>query len=462
MNQRSKKTQDARPPRATAKQAGSRATATPGTSTSPIRPIFVVLLLALILRLTVVLWLSDTVPYSDYSYYETAATRIAENWGFFFDKDMVFQYGKYGWWPPLYPFSIAAVYSMFGANHRIIVFLQVLLGTLVCWLVYRIGCRAHNERTGLLAAGFTAVNPTYLFATNLTGSENLYVVWLALGLLLAMRPWQSVRQHALAGFVFALGALTRAIGLLVPVLVALWMRHRAPTRRAWLVGTAWLLGICGITILPWTLRNQVVVGSPAIVCFGGGVNFYFAHNETSIGYREIDDTPLAGIPDQVNLDRQGYRLGWQYLARKPFSVVTDVAPKTAALFGSAGWAPHANSAILMPEGWRTDPRVQQQAQELRARQRAKNRLLDGIFTHLGTLHFWIILVGGLVSSTLLWKQLPDAMRLLVMLSVYWIASHVVLFWAKARFRYPMEIFLMLLTAFAIDFWLQRRQRKGRS
>jgi 4-amino-4-deoxy-L-arabinose transferase-like glycosyltransferase len=426
------------------------------------RPIVFILLVATILRLAAVLWLSDTVPYSDYAYYETAAQKITENWGFFFDADKVFQYGKFGWWPPLYPFSIAAVYSVLGVNHRIVVFLQVLLGTLVCWLVYRIGRRAHNERTGLIAAGFTAVNPTYIFATNLTGSENLYVVWLSLGLLLALRPWRSARQHALAGFVFALGALTRAIGLLVPVIVGLWTRHRAPTNRAWLVGMAWLLGVCGLTILPWTIRNAVVVGSPAIVCFGGGLNFYFAHNDTFIGFRDVDDTPLAGIPDQVTLDKEGYRLGWECIARHPFGVLTRAVEKTRAFLGSAGWAPHANSAIRLPDGWRTDPIIQRQAQEMRARQRAKNRYLDGLFTHLGTMHFWIILIGGVLASTLRWKRLPDSMRLLVYLSAYWFLSHAVFFWAKPRFRYPMEIFLMLLTAFAIDTWLQNRQKKLRS
>jgi hypothetical protein len=50
----------------------------------------------------------------------------------------------------------------------------------------------------------------------------------------------------------------------------------------------------------------------------------------------------------------------------------------------------------------------------------------------------------------------------VYLSAYWFLSHAVFFWAKPRFRYPMEIFLMLLTAFAIDTWLQNRQKKLRS
>jgi hypothetical protein len=246
------------------------------------------------------------------------------------------------------------------------------------------------------------------------------------------------------------------------VIVALWTHHRAPTRKAWLWSMAWLLGVCGVTILPWTIRNAVVVGAPAIVCFGGGVNFYFAHNDVSIGFRDIDKTPLAGIPDQVTLDKEGYRLGWQYIGQKPASVVSRTFNKTASLLGSAGWAPHANSAIMLPDGWQTDPVLQRKAQEMRASQRNKNRYLDGLFTHLGTLHFWVIFLGAVTASTLLWRKLPASLRLLVYLSLYWLLSHTILFWSKPRFRYPMEIFLMLLTAFAIDYWWQRRQQGRRT
>ena len=97
----------------------------------------------------------------------------------------------------MYPFSIGALYALFGVNHRIVVFFQVLLGTLVCALVYRLGCRLGGERTGRIAALLTALSPSYVFATNLLASENLFVLWLVLGLLLVTRrsrvgaPWRA-------------------------------------------------------------------------------------------------------------------------------------------------------------------------------------------------------------------------------------------------------------------------------
>jgi 4-amino-4-deoxy-L-arabinose transferase-like glycosyltransferase len=414
-----------------------------------------VLLLALVLRLAAVLWLADTHPHSDHLYYHLAGQALAQDWGFFFDRAQVEAAAKLGWWPPLYPVFLGALYSLFGPQHRVVVFVQVVLGVLVCWLVYRIGRRAAGARTGILAALLVALNPTYVFLTNLLASENLYALWLALGLWLVGRTWRTRRGFVLPGVVFALGALTRAVGVGVPAVAALWLRRRSAGRRAWLVTSAWLLGASALVIAPWTLRNQLVVGSPALVCFGGGLNFYFGHNPVGIGYRDLQQTPMAGLRDQVAVDAMGYRLGWQYLGQDPFGFWRRGGRKIGALFGSPGYAPHGNSAILLPDGWRTDPEKARQAAELRARQRAKNRWLDGLFTHLGTVHSWLLLVAAAAAAIVHRTRLPDDLRLAVWLSLYWVASHVV-FWGQPRFRYPMEIPLALLAAFAVAPWTERR------
>jgi len=46
----------------------------------------VLVVVALAARLTVVLWLSDTVPYSDFVLYHAAGVEIAQDPGFLFDR----------------------------------------------------------------------------------------------------------------------------------------------------------------------------------------------------------------------------------------------------------------------------------------------------------------------------------------------------------------------------------------
>ena len=406
---------------------------------------------AAVLRLTTVLWLADTVPYTDYAYYDMAGAKVADDPGFFFDASQVEYYGKFGWWPPLYPFFVGGLYALFGANHRLVVFAQVVLGVLVCWLVFRLGRRLGGESTGLVAAALVAVDPTYVFATNLLASENLFVLWLALGLLLVTRSELNRGTLAGAGVLFGVAALTRATGLVLPAITVPWLRPRLPSRIAWLRASAWLLGACAITIAPWTLRNAIVVGSPALVCFGGGLNFYFGHNDAGIGYRDLSTTPMAELRTQADIDREGYRRGLAHIGADPLGVVIRSGKKVVDLFGVPRYAPHDNTAILLPDGWRSDPAAARAAEALRARQRAKNRLLDGPFTWLAMAHSVVILAGALFAVGR-WRRLGSAARLLVYLCLGWIGAHVV-FWAQPRFRYPMEIFLILLAALAMT---QRR------
>ncbi|UCE02629.1 MAG: glycosyltransferase family 39 protein [Candidatus Latescibacterota bacterium] len=407
-----------------------------------------ILLLALTLRLAAVLWLSDTVPHSDFRYYHLAGEKIASDWGFFFDSTQVEYYGKFGWWPPVYPFVLGAVYSLFGVDHRVVVFAQVALGTLLCWLVYRLGRRWAGERVGWIAALLVAVSPTYVFATNLLASENLFTLLLVLALLLATVSHAGRGRLAGAGVLFGLAALTRAIGLFVPFVVGAWLWSGASERRTLWSRVAWLLIPCAVTIAPWTLRNTIVVGTPAIICYGGGLNFYFGHNAEGIGYRDLSRTPMAQLTTQAAIDRMGYRLGFDYIAAKPLGFFSRAVRKTVTLSDRPIWAPHSNTAIMLPDGWRTDPELGRIAQEMRARQRAKNRWLDGLFTTLGAIHSLAILVCALATALLLWRNLPPEMRLMVYLSLSWVVAHAV-FWAKPRFRYPMEIFLMLLAAYGL-------------
>src|SRR5260370_30157619 len=61
----------------------------------------------------------------------------------------------------LYPEFIAVVYRLGGSDH-VIIFLQALFHAATCVLVFRLGLRIYNARTGLLAGLFSAFHPMLL------------------------------------------------------------------------------------------------------------------------------------------------------------------------------------------------------------------------------------------------------------------------------------------------------------
>ncbi len=409
------------------------------------RTLVAILALAALLRLAAVLWLSDTIPYTDYFYYHEAGRMQAADWSFFFRRGALDAYAKLNWWPPGYPLFLACIYSIVGPSFRAAAGVQVLLGTLVCGLCAAIGTRAAGRTVGLLAAFLVAVNPTYIFTTNLTASENLYVVWLVLGLWLAGRHASSARRDAaMAGVSFGLGTLTRAAGLCVPFVVAAWQAWRHPAARP--AALAMLIGFA-LTLAPWTLRNVLVIGHPVLVCEGGGLNFYFGHNEAPPGYRRLADTPLAGLRDASAIDSAGWRAGWRYILAHPLGLLTRGVVKLVALFAPPTYALHANSAILIPDAI-ADPSLAPLAAAARARQAKKDALLHGVFKVLAAVHSYLLLGAALAAVFFGWRRLPGELRLAAWLALAWIAVHV-LFWAQPRFRYPMEVPLALLAAWAL-------------
>jgi 4-amino-4-deoxy-L-arabinose transferase-like glycosyltransferase len=423
---------------------------------------------ALAVRLGAVLWLSDTVPYTDFVLYHAAGAEIAADPGFLFDRALVRSFPQINWWPPGYPIFLSLIYSITGVDHRAAVLVQALLGVVVCWLVYRIGARAMGETAGRIAGMLVALNPGLIFLTNQLASENLFLVWLALGLEMVGREEQDRRSRIWTGVVFGLGAMTRGIGLLVPVVVGLWVRTRAPTRRSWGRDLGWLLLGCAVVIAPWTLRNAIVAGHPALVCFGGGVNFYFGHNPDHIGYRDPSVTPLGATRDPAALDAAGYRLGMQYIAERPVHLITDGLRKIGALYGYPDYALHMNSGILIPDT-RAHPELGAEAQERLVRQRVRDRWLHGPFRTVARVYHVLFLAFALVgliiafvgSSTEAAPGWPHEVRLAGWLVLSWTLAHA-LFWAQPRFRVPLEVPLALLAALAAVRIAHRVGRQRRS
>ena len=200
-------------------------------------------------------------------------------------------------------------------------------------------------------------------------------------------------------------------------------------------------------LAPWTLRNALVTGHPNLVAAGGGLNFYFGHQEGPLGYRDPARTPLAGLHDPGAIDRRGWALGWQTIAAHPLGVLSRGARKLVALFAPPTYALHANSAILIPDA-SSDPSLAPLAQAVRARQARKDALLHGPLNVLAALHSYLLLGGSLVACAFAWRRLPGELRLAAWLALAWVAVHVV-FWAQPRFRYPMELPLALLAAWAL-------------
>ncbi len=110
--------------------------------------------------------------------------------------------------------------------------------------------------------------------------------------------------------------------LFPPFLVgALWLARGVDGRRA-LVLLALIVAGTAVAVVPWTMRNQAVLGAPVLVSTNGGIALQAGANDLADGgYFQIEKSPLwaqVGIPfadrvqRQVEIDRRlkAMATGW--------------------------------------------------------------------------------------------------------------------------------------------------------
>ena len=233
--------------------------------------------------------------------------------------------------PPLYPYFLAAIHSVFGSLAAIKI-AQAILGSLLVPAVYRIGARLFGTRSAVAAAAVAAFYPELIWYAAHFWCETLFLVlfWWAIERVLAAGASSSRRAAVLAGVLFGLAILTRETLLYVMPVAALWLAFAGPVRRPAL-GLAVFATTLAV-VAPWTVRNQIQFGAFIPVSTGGGLNLYQGNADLSRG--EVYDEYYAneGKVEQYQWARAaGLRAIWKRQPMWIFEKVRDEGPRLAEI-----------------------------------------------------------------------------------------------------------------------------------
>jgi 4-amino-4-deoxy-L-arabinose transferase-like glycosyltransferase len=179
---------------------------------------------------------------------------------------------------PLYPLMIGAVYFLFGEQPTLVLVLQSVLLAGTCVLVFDIGHRLFNRRTGVIAAILCAFNPMLLRYVGDLQLETL------LTFLFTAMVWVAVRFNArptvglgiLVGASAALASLTKSVALPFPFFfaaimigMALLRRRRGERASLPVAPLAAMFVVLALMIAPWTARNYVATGGHFVLLSSG-------------------------------------------------------------------------------------------------------------------------------------------------------------------------------------------------
>jgi 4-amino-4-deoxy-L-arabinose transferase-like glycosyltransferase len=179
-----------------------------------------------------------------------------------------------------YPAFLALVKKVYPSAHLLaVVCIQVALDGLVAVLIYALAWLVASPRAGLLAGiGWLVYPPALAMSTWIT-AENLFTVLFVLSTLLLVYSLKQpgVRWSLAAGLVLGIATLVRGTCLWLPLfLLPLWCRRSLPQGK--LKGAAFLAGML-CCVVPWTIRNQLVLGDPILVSVGSGSVFLQGSDE---------------------------------------------------------------------------------------------------------------------------------------------------------------------------------------
>jgi 4-amino-4-deoxy-L-arabinose transferase-like glycosyltransferase len=186
-------------------------------------------------------------------------------------------------WSPGAPFLYAAsFYATGGAREGTARIVEALLGVATILVVFtlgwRLGGRDRGRWVGLFAAFAVAIYPPFLHTTGELMSEPPAMLTLPAAILAFL--WASDRgawAWCVPGLLFGLTAIFRPEYLPVGaafVVLALIREWRERDWRLGLAGGAVLLVALILPILPWTIRNYVVLDRVVPISTGGGKALY--------------------------------------------------------------------------------------------------------------------------------------------------------------------------------------------
>lgn len=265
---------------------------------SPLRTCLLLTGAALLVRLTVMLFVAHDVVRSGHDSWDFGheqgriARSIAQGKGFSNPLDA--DTGPTAWQPPVYPYLLAGMFRVFGIYSRtsalVAVSLNCLFAALTCIPLYYFARRSFGQETAALAGSFWIIFPYSVYWS----IERVWDTWLAtllLGILflIVLHLESSDRLLSWAGFGLLTGfaALTNPVVLSVMPGLGLWMIHGLRKN-----GRRWLLPACvgvlcaSAAVAPWILRNYVVFHR--LIPIRDSMGFEFAVGNDGDYSREFD------------------------------------------------------------------------------------------------------------------------------------------------------------------------------
>lgn len=257
--------------------------------------ISIILAAGFLIRLFTLIQLSSTAFYNP-ALMEKHDQRTFHLWAQSIIKHPVFVDGDAFYMAPLYAYFLALLYAISGGSVFFAGLIQAILDTLTIFIIYLLGKKIKDEKTGLIAAFLYGFYQTIILYSVSILSDCLITFLNVLFIFTLYKALESrkVQWWLICGIVLGFAAVAKpTILAFVPFLIiglCLWNEKvlvkslNSESKLSHLIG-ALLPGFigCALIIIPVTLRNTIVSGHFVLICTNGPVNWQIGNSSDSTG-----------------------------------------------------------------------------------------------------------------------------------------------------------------------------------
>jgi 4-amino-4-deoxy-L-arabinose transferase-like glycosyltransferase len=397
-----------------------------------------ILLLALFLRVAWLLY-AKPIPVSDFAEYKLLASNLITHHQFGYPTPTAYRL-------PGYPIFLA-LFLLINTSNLWLGFINVLLSLLIVYFIFILANQLSRNLTIAICASFlAAIYPIYIFFSPILASEHLFTVLLYGGLILLLVDANGKKLYItriIAGIIFGLAMLTRGEAIYyIPIIALLGILPNKKKGEDFdkkgisnrILSSCLLFIAWGFIIIPWYIRNQVVIGSGSGLGTSGGIMFYYGHHNENQAWTDLLSVNNLGS-GEVNRSVNAFQKGLSYIYQTPIDLqFRDKFIEALRLYAPNGY-PVIWSAALP---WSGDGTLQE-------------KYLPGkeIFKLLTITSYLFVGILALLSLFFFRHTPPRLLITILGFALMNLLGYAVLFAATSRYRYTIEGFLIILASSGI-------------
>jgi len=337
---------------------------------------------------------------------------------------------------PGYPLFLGLNYLILGRHFFAVRMVQAFIDCLTLILIFLIARRIFNHQVATIAALIYAIYPLFIYTASTFFPATLSIVLLALFiyLLLSASQKRSIGKLMLVGIVAGLSVLTVPTFLAFIFLALAWSYFdlkNADPRRLSSIGIIILFMI--LTLLPWLMRNYRVYQKPFLIATNSGYNFWMGNNPwatpttgNSIRIPDYLSQKLLAAKSEVEKEKIFYEDAFQYIKKNRCKFIFLTFKKAVNL-------------------WQLYPTPT-----------TGYKMMATLSKMMSVLSYGPILLLAIFGLIISWGG-KKKYTLLFMLLFVTFAIGYAFFITKARFRLPLDPYLIILASVTIrHFWENRK------